>query len=157
MNSLSEILSLLGEKKSTLLEVEQVSDEMKNAPAEELLALFTKRGELLESAQKINERINALAEGDEPLMAALKNSCEPAALSAELAEIFDESLRAKAVANRILHEEEGIKEHIQSERDELLVKIENLNSGGASVAGSYRRSVKTGVIQNQFNRRSKTI
>ena len=157
MNGFEEIRALLEEKKNVLSEIERVSDEMKYAKAEELIELFAQRGELLESAKAFGEKIDALAIGNEPLMAALKNSCEPAALSAELAEIFDESLRAKAVANRILHEEEGIKEHIQSERDELLVKIENLNSGGASVAGSYRRSVKTGVMQNQFNRRSKTI
>ena len=157
MNGFEEIRALLEEKKNVLSEIERVSDEMKYAKAEELIELFAQRGELLESAKAFGEKIDALAIGNEPLTAALKNSCEPTSLSAGLGEIYDVSLRIKAIANRVLREEEGVKEHIQLERDSLLQKIEDLNSGSASVAGSYLRSVQTGVPQGQLGRKPKTI
>lgn len=157
MSVLTEILSLLREKKELLLEIEQVSNEMKNAPAEELMSLFTRRGELLERAKTLGERIDLLAEGDETLTAALKNSAEPGTLEGELFSVYDESLRIKAVANRILREEEGIKEHIQAEKDGLLEKLQGLNSSSSSVAGSYRRCVQTGMPADPLGRKTRTI
>lgn len=157
MSSFADIISLLEEKRNTLCEIESISNEMRNAPAESLAGLFEKRGELLETAREQGERIAALAEGNDALAAALKNAGEPNSLSPELSEIYDISLRIKSIANRVLREEDGVKEHIQMERDGLLKKIEELNSGSAAIAGNYRRVVQTGVLNAQLGQKQKTI
>ena len=157
MNGCQEIILLLQKKKELLLEVEEISASMKIAPAEELMALFTDRGRLLEKAQDVETNIRALTNGNEQMRSALNNSCEPRTLDSELLRVYEESLRVKAVANRILREEEGIKDHITLERDGLLKKIQELNSSSGSVADSYRRCVQTGVPNNQFTEKSKKI
>lgn len=157
MNSYEQVSALLNEKKGVLAEIEQVSSRMKLADAQEIIELFAERGKLLESAQALTEQIRALSEGDEKLASAISNSAEPSALDGELLRIFEVSLGIKAVINRVLHEEEGIKEHIQTERDGLLEKIEGLNASSSAVAAGYRRSVQTGVSQSRLQGRSKSI
>lgn len=144
--SADRIFSLLKEKKELLLQIERVTNIMKDAPAEELMDLFTERGELLERAQSLGTEIARYAEKNEEYKAALSSEASPNALSAEAKEIFEASLGVKAVANRVTREDEAVLDHIKSERNKLLDKIKELNSSGAAVAGSYRRSVQTGVI-----------
>ena len=157
MNAYAEALARLEEKKKLLLEIEEVSLRMREADADELMELFTRRGDLLQKAQEVVAELKGLSKNDEKLDEALKNEGSPETLDDDLRQVYSASLGAKAVANRVLKGEEDVKTHVQEQRDMLLEKIQGLNNSGQSVAASYRRSVQTGVPQSQFRHRGKTI
>ena len=157
MEYLQEIAARVDEKRELFLRIEQVSERMREASADELAELFAERGELLEQVQALDENIKELAKGDESILAALANKSEPETLEGDLKKIFEASMKVKAIANRVANGELIIKEHIEAERDGLREKIEEMNASSQSVAGSYMRSVKTGYPQSLLNKRPKTI
>ena len=157
MEYLQEIAARVDEKRELFLRIEQVSERMREASADELAELFAERGELLEQVQALDENIKELAKGDESILAALANKSEPETLEGDQKKIFEASMKVKAIANRVANGELIIKEHIEAERDGLREKIEEMNVSSQSVAGSYMRSVKTGYPQSLLNKRPKII
>lgn len=126
-------------------------------PQRSLWISLLKRGELLELAQSLGTEIARYADENEEYKAALSCKASPNALSAEAKEIFKASLGVKAVANRVSREDEVILDHVKNERNKLKEKIEELNSSGGAVAGSYRRSLQTGLTPKSIGSKSKSL
>lgn len=128
-------------------DVEELTDHMISAPAEELPALTARRGELLRRAVEAGEKIRMAACGDPGLLAAAGCSCDVSDLPAELAGVFEAALRVRAAANRIRGMEADVLDRMTSERDSALRKLEAMNQSGHRVAADYKRAVRTGFPQ----------
>ncbi len=76
-------------------------------------------------------------------------------ISNEQKELLEEALRIKAIANRVLKNEDSIRIRIENERDSMLKTIENLNHSSSTVAKSYMRSVETGIPLRDTNKKKK--
>ncbi|MEG0036058.1 MAG: hypothetical protein RR743_05290 [Oscillospiraceae bacterium] len=146
MNNIG-ILELLAEKKKILLEIEQLTDIMKDADMSRFEELLESRGELLERTVQANENIRMIAKNDELLKSVLNNTCDMSSLTDNMSEIYEVSMGCRAAVNRINKYDAQIRERIEAERDMYLGKIEALNSNSVSVAGSYRRAAETGFPQ----------
>lgn len=150
MNSYSDVCTLLEEQKVVFEEVEVLSNQMLEASVEQLTMLLEHRGQLLEKAVDIQDRISQAAELDPKLPGVLDCSTDVSKLSPELEPVFKASLRVKAVINRIGRLEGEISARMQEERQAALEELEKLNQSSNLVAGSYRKAVQTGFPQSLF-------
>ena len=157
MNNNQEIKQLLSEKEMLFIEVEKITDDIFEAPVDIINELLETRGIALEQVNKIDEKLNPLVEGDEHLKSVLNCSCDISALSGEMKELFEKALRNKAIVNRIIKNQDSIRQKIESERDSLLQKIEIMNCSSKTVAESYKRSVDTALPQGFGGTRNKTV
>ena len=157
MDNYFELKKLLYKKQELFIAAEIITNDINEAPIEQITNLLEKRGEVLEQVNLIDNQIKAIVADDEVLRGVLNCTCEMSTLQGELKELFEESLRAKAIVNRIIKNEDTIRLRIENERDSLLTKIETINSSSNSIAESYKRSVKTGFSQGFLNGRNKTI
>ena len=157
MNNIQELKQLLSEKEMLFIEVEKITDEDFEAPVDIINALLETRGVALEQVNRIDEILNPLVEGDEHLKSVLNCSCDISALSGERQELFEQALRIKAIVNRIIKNQDSIRQKIERERDSLLQKIETMNSSSKTVAESYKRSVDTALPHGFGGTRNKTV
>ena len=157
MNNIQELKQLLSEKEMLFIEVEKITDEVFEAPVDIINALLETRGVALEQVNRIDEILNPLVEGDEHLKSVLNCSCDISALSGERQELFEQALRIKAIVNRIIKNQDSIRQKIERERDSLLQKIETMNSSSKTVAESYKRSVDTALPHGFGGTRNKTV
>jgi organic radical activating enzyme len=157
MNSNQKLKQLLSEKEMLFIEVEKITDDIFEAPVDIINVLLETRGNALEQVNKVDEKLNPLIEDDEHLRNVLNCSCDISGLSGESKELFDQSLRIKAVVNRIIKNQESIRQKIENERDSLLQSIENMNNSSKTVAESYKRSVETALTRGFDGSRNKTV
>ena len=150
-------MQLLYRKEELFSEVEKITNEIYEAPVDIINALLETRGNALEQASEVNDKISALAEGDEYLKSVLNCTCNISDLSGEARELFEQALRVRAIANRVLKNEDCVRQRIESERDSLLGKIETLNRSSKTVAESYKRSVETALPHGLGEGKSKSI
>ena len=147
MYNSQELKNLLLAKQELFLEVERITNEIFDVSLDSINPLLETRGKVIEQVIFIDDKIKVLIGGDEYLRSVLNCTCDMSDLSDELKELVEESLRAKAVANRIIKNEDSVRLRIENERDSMLDKIENLNQSSSTVAQSYKRSVETGIPQ----------
>ncbi|MFB0920110.1 MAG: hypothetical protein QMB62_04400 [Oscillospiraceae bacterium] len=157
MENSNALKKLLCEREELFSEVEKITNDIFEAPADIINALLETRGSTLEKASIVNEKISAITEGDEYLKSVLNCSCDISGLSEESKELFEQALRIRAIINRILKNEDCVRLRIESERDSLLGKIENLNRSSKTVAESYKRSVETALPHGFGDGKSKNI
>ena len=157
MENNQQLMQLLYRKEELFSEVDKITDEIYEAPVDIINALLETRGNVLEQAGEVNSRISALAEGDEYLKSVLNCSCDVSGLSEEMKELFEQALRIRAIVNRILKNEDCVRRRIESERDSLLGKIENINHSSKTLAESYKRSVETAIPHSFGDGKSKSI
>ena len=156
-DNILELKRLLERKYKLFLEVERITDEMNESHIDKITELLEIRGETLEKVIELNNQIKSIIAQDESLRSVINCDCEMNSLKGELKELFEESLRVRAIVNRIIKNEDDIRFKIESERESLLNRIETMNASSTSVADSYRRSVKTGLPQEFSNNKDKTI
>ncbi len=145
MTEKEEIIRLLEEKKELLLQFEQISDGMYRIPMEELQHSIGKRQALVNKMQKLDERIELLCSGLEPMVCeAVYNRCNRGDVDEELGTIFDKALETKAVARRVLKNQDGIRQRIEIEQIRTREQIQKLNASSSVVAGRYGQAVRTG-------------
>ncbi|NLV86904.1 MAG: hypothetical protein GX025_06775 [Clostridiales bacterium] len=157
MSNKPEILELLTKKKDLFFEIEDLTEKMKYAPVEELSDIFEARGKVLSLVGEIDNEIRELSYEDKALKSLLNNSSSPEGLSGMAADIYKASLSVKAVANRVLNSEPELMSRIEDEKQKILSRIEEMNSSSHSVAGSYMKSVQTGITQTPFTTGEKSI
>jgi len=157
MLNTSDITELLVAQKDTFSEVEEVTDRLLFAPAEELTELVAIRGKLLQRAIKTEEEIRAAACGNENLLEALSYSCNVSELTEELAGVFEAALRVKAAVNRVSKMETDVLDRVRSERDLALEQIKALNKSSNSVAANYKQAVRTGFPQSHIHGKTMTV
>ena len=157
MKNNQELKQLLREKEMLFNEVERITNEIFEAPVDIINALLETRGSALEQVNIVNQKISPLIEGDENLRSVLNCSCEISGLSGELKELFEQALRIRAIANRIIKNEDCIRQRIENERDSLLAKIETMNRSSKTVAESYKRSVETALPRGFGSGKNKTV
>ncbi len=157
MDNIFELKKLLEKKQKLFLEVEKITDEMNESHIDRITELLEKRGEYLEQVILLNNQIKPIIAENESLGDVINCSCEMSSLKGELKELFELSLRVRAIVNRIVKNEDIVRLKIDSERESLLQRIEILNSSSTSVAESYKRSVNTGLFQDYSNSKNKKI
>jgi len=157
MDNNLELKKLLQTKQELFLAVEAITNDISEAPIDQIVLLLDVRGDTLEQVISIDNQIKAIVGTDEKIRSVLNCTCEMSALQGDLKELFEAALRVKSVVNRIIKNEDTVRLRIEHERDSLLDKIENINSSSNVVAESYKRSVKTGFSQGSAGNKKKTI
>ena len=157
MNNNEKLKQLLSEKELLFIEVERITDEIFDASVDRINELLETRGAALEQTAIINEKLSALIIDDEHLKSVLNCSCDISGLSEEMKELFEQSLRIRAIVNRIIKNQDSIRQKIENERDSLLQKIETMNSSSKTVAKSYKRSVETALPHSFDGNKNKTV
>lgn len=153
----TELMYILAEKRDLFLACERATEEMCICPTEEMETYTAQRQEHLERARAIDDRIKVLSEGDETLQAALRNTCDRGGLPAHLSVVYDTALAVKAVANRILQNEEIVRQRIELEKERLLDKIYDINVSSSATAARYEKFVSLGVSQPKITFQDKKI
>lgn len=138
-----QILSLLAEKREKFLEIERVTEPMFYAQVDAIAECMEKRESLLNEVSEIDSRLAQLTEGQEQVKAALSHKCERRSLSPDLAEIYDGSMGVKAVVNRIVQNESGVRLHMEAEKQRIGEELEKLGQSASSVAGQYYNFLRT--------------
>ncbi|PKM74471.1 MAG: hypothetical protein CVU91_00980 [Firmicutes bacterium HGW-Firmicutes-16] len=157
MKNNQKLTQLLREKEVLFIDVERITNDIFEAPVDIINALLETRGNALERVNQVNDKISPLIEGDEHLKSILNCSCEISGLTGETKELFEQALRIRAVANRIIKNEDCVRQRIENERDLLLEKIETMNRSSKTVAESYKRSVETALPHGFGNSKNKTM
>lgn len=147
---LSEILSLLASQQSDLVQVEKLTEQILYAPAEDFSDLINQRGTFLEHAVLAENRLKQAGSGDGSLRSVLNGSAEPGALSPELREVYETSLRVKAALCRIRRLEPQVVTRMENERAEALSHLEELNASSNSAAAGYSHVLRTAVPPASF-------
>ena len=153
----AELRRLLKDKENCFALVEKITDDLCEAPVEQINALLKARGEALEKAVRIDEKLKTLIGDDAYLKSVLDCSCDISSLPDNLKPLFEASLQIRATANRIIRNQDVIRLKIENERDMLLKSIETMNRSSKSVAEHYKRSVETGLTQTLGSKKKKTV
>lgn len=145
MTDYTAVSALLAQKKQLFLELESVTADMSLYQVEELAECMEKRSRLLQQVEQADDELRLICSADEQLRQVLNNQCSREELSPTLAALYDASLSIKAVVNRMMKNDDAIKEHLEYEKQRITQKIEELNQSGAVVADKYYRSVQTAI------------
>ncbi len=145
MADLSKIAVLLSQQKEKLRELEEVTDAMAGATADEITAAMEKREEIFKPLTEINEELKRAAKKDGQLRQALNNEGNRSEVGAPYDEIYDASMESRAIANRIIRNEGVARGAIEAQTERLRKQIEELNSAGGSVADKYQKSLQMGI------------
>lgn len=146
----SEILSLLASQHDDFVQAEKLTEQILYAPAEDFPNLIDQRGTFLEHAVLTENQLKQAGSGEERLRGVLDGSAEPGALSPELREIYEASLRVKAALCRIHRLEPQVVTRMENERAEALSHLEELNASGNSTAAAYSHALRTAVPSASF-------
>ena len=145
-----EVLSLLAEEYKELSQVEKLTETIFNAPSDDFIDLIAERGSFLNKAVLAENRLKEIGAADAVLRDVLSGRAELGALTPELQEVFEASLRVKATLCRIRRLEPQVITRMENERAEALSHIEELNRSSGSVAGSYKAAVSTATTNRAF-------
>lgn len=144
MTEKEEIITLLEEKVELLLKFEQITDGIYYLPIEEIHHSMNKRQALVNKMMKIDERIELLCSGLEPVVyEAVRNRCSRGELTEEIGRIYDKALETRTVARRADRNSDAIRERIELEQQKTRAEIQKLNTSSSTVAGRYGQAVNT--------------
>lgn len=136
------LLGLLEEKRKIFVEIEKITEPMLYVQVEVLEECMKNRESLLAEVREIDQKIDYRIDGQEAMKQALKHNCERQQLSAGLAALYDASLQVKAVVNRIIQNESGIRLHLEAEKDRIRGELEKMSQSSSSVASQYYSTVQ---------------
>ncbi len=146
MKDLELMLELLEQKKTYFLHYEKEMEALPLLATEELEPCLERGAKIIKRLEELELRLSQLIQQNGPLVrSALNHQCDRYQLSPELGKLYDASLSVKAVASRILQNDEMIRQRIAAEREKALENIKEINSRSHVVAGKYHRSMQTGV------------
>ena len=145
------VLALLEEERVELSAVDSLPEEILDAPSDDFPDLVAKRGDRLTNAVRAEKQIKELAASDGTLAAVLEGRAELAKLTPEQRQMFEASLRVKAILCRIRRFEPQVVARLENERAEALDHIAELNQSSATVAGSYKAALRTAVPDRALN------
>ncbi len=143
--NISEILELLETERRELSSVENFTEQILYAPADDFIGLIAERGEYLTNAVLAENRLKEIAAQSEKLLAVLNGGADLESLDDEQRQVFEASLRVKSILCRIKRLEPRVVTRMENERAEALSHIEELNSSSNSVVASYSRALHTAV------------
>ena len=139
------MLELLEQKRMYFLHYEKEMEELPLLPAEEMEACLERGAVIIKKVEELDGRLNQLIQQNGSLAwSAVSHDCDRSQLTPELGKLYDASMGVKAVASRILKNDDMIRQRIAYEREQALDKIKEINSRADSVAGKYQRYTKTG-------------
>ncbi len=149
-------LELLGEEKESLTQVEQLTERMLYAGAEELPQLMESRTAALQRARELRVAALEACAGFEELRAAVALADTRRGEGEEASRLRRASFAVRAVWNRIQLNDSAVREHLALEKQSIQEKIEALNAdAGAQVAGRYSMGVRTALPGNSPRPREK--
>ena len=152
-----EILSLLAEEQTQLAGVEQLTEKILCAPSDDFIDLIADRGTFLNRAVLAENRLKTISAADEALRGVLSGRADLNSLTPDMQEIFEASLRVKAILCRIRRLEPQVVTRMENERAEALSHIEELNRSSGSIAGTYKAAVSTAVTNRVFTGSGLTV
>lgn len=138
--NITELCTLLEQKKALLLRWTAKTEEMFFAPVERLAGNLAEREALLHELETVEARIGALCEGDDTLQAALAGNSGD--IPPALAPVSDRVQSLRACVSGLLRSERSMAQRLQQEKNGLLEKIKGMQAGGAA-AGQYHRAAQT--------------
>ncbi len=136
------VLDMLNEKQQLFLRLEETTSNTVVEKSEKFIDSMKKRADLFDSLRELDKKITAEAINDRKLRDALNNITNKKDVDDSLLEIFDLSLKIKAIANRLLKNESLLFEHLKAERNSILKEIEKLNKSGTAAANRYYNTTK---------------
>jgi len=145
MKNLEQMLDLLEQKRLFFLHYEREMEDLPLLPSEEMEACLERGANLIKRIEELDGRLGQLIQQEGPMArSAVNHECDRSQLTPDLGRLYDASMSVKAVANRILRNDELIRQRIAFEREQALDKIKELNSRSDSVAGKYQKYTQTG-------------
>ena len=145
MRDIEQMLELLGQKRMYFLHYEKEMEELAILPAEEMEACLERGATIIKRIEELDGRLNQLLQQEGPMaLSAVNHECDRGQLTPDLGKLYDASLNVKAVASRIIQNDDMIRQRIAYERDQALEKIKEINSRSDSVAGKYHRYTRSG-------------
>lgn len=146
MKDLEQMLDLLEQKKVYFLHYEKEMEGLPLLAAEELEPCLQRGAKIIKKIEELDVRLKQLIQqGGSLVRTAVNHQCDRYQLNPELGKLYDASLSVKAVASRILQNDEMIRQRIALEREKALDNLKEINSRNHSVAGKYHRSMQTGA------------
>jgi len=146
MKDLEQMLELLEQKRLYFLHYEKEMEALPYLPAEDMEACVERGGLIVEKIRETEGRLGRLVKQNGPLaISAVNHECERGQLPPDLGKLYDASMAVKAVAVRIMGNDDLIRRRIAWERDQAMERLKELNSRSQSIAGRYQRSTQTGV------------
>lgn len=144
-----QLVALLGQKRDKLLEIERVTDWMYSLEVEELEVCMEQRSALFADIDALDRSMAGLCGDDRELAEALHQGRPKETFAPALQQVYDAALSVRAVGYRLLQNIEGVRLHLESEKQRIADKMEEINNSASSVADQYYRSVQTGT-RRQF-------
>ncbi len=157
MTNYSEVTTYIEKKLELFENLELISESMTLLEVDELLVCIEKRGVLIEEIELVDNKLKDACLSDENLKASLNHTSSRDSFDAQLKNIYDISLKIKAIANRMLQNDENIRQHMAFEKERITTHIEKLNGSSTAAAGKYNKSIKSVVKNPQGVRKTKWI
>ena len=146
MKDLELMLDLLEQKRTFFQHYEKEMETLPLLPVDELESCVQRGAIIIEKIKELDSKLGTLIQQNGPLArSAVDHECDRNQLSQELGMLYDASMGVKAVASRIIKNDDMVRERIAYERDHAMEKLKEINKRSSSVAGRYQRSTQTGV------------
>lgn len=150
MNPLFEqAIQSINQKKQLFQEVETICEKMLVMEVEDLIASVEKRAVLLEQIAQQDAELKVLCTQENAIKEMLNNTRLPNTEEEE--QLYQSSMKVKAIASRILEGEKTIEEYMQYKTNELKNKIEQLNGSSQSTAKRYHQVIAGGIVSDSKN------
>lgn len=141
MKYAEEICALLDEKKDAFERYREETEELLSCPVDDMEGHMAMRAQLEGRINDIDADISHVCgeagEAGKQMMAAVKNSCSRGEISGELAAVFDKAQEIFTVISTVMDTEPQIRQRIDLEKEILLKKIKENNTGVKAQAAKY--------------------
>lgn len=140
----------LEQKRQAFLAYESTTAAMLTCELEELEGRMRRREELAAQSDRIDEELAVLlqqAGGDAPLLReALSGRASRDSLPGEMLSVYDLAAGTRAVIGRIRELEGQLLPRLEAEKEELLVKIREINASAEAQASRFASGTESGRI-----------
>lgn len=159
MENIAEITEYQKEINRLMEKYEEYSRELLVCEVDDITSYIEKRQNISEKVTALSNSINAWCAADETgmCMAAFRNSCGRSEVPDELKQVFDLRQEFNGIAFRIKNLDVAIVERIEIEKDMLIKKIKDNNSGQNAKASKYMSGIVDVGKDVYFPKREKKI
>lgn len=137
MKELTQLLSLLQDKKALFIEFEQCTEEMLTCHTDSLEDILAQREQLIGKIDKLDEAMDRLAEGSRELQQAVKCQGCPGDFSPETQEVYAAAAQVQAVISRMTEVETQVSLRLRLEQERILERIKSTNRGAGAQAARF--------------------
>lgn len=140
MFNLTQAQQLLQEKQKLLLSFEEATQNMLHCPMEELENLVQERQKLIDSVDKLDEKLCALCR-DTPqgqaVLQVLAGQGSPESIPKEVQELYDDAMRIRTILSRLQESDIQAALRLRVEQERILEQIKATNQGLTAKAARF--------------------